>query len=123
MGGNFPGELIGTAPKADYWLLRSEDGLTEYLVEEYNWVCAAEYADSVGADIINSSLGYTTFDDSTLNHTWAELDGNTTPVTRGANIAASKGIVVVNSAGNSGNSAWRYRGACRWYRCTGRCCG
>ena len=59
MGGNYPGQLIGTAPKASYWLLRSEDGGSEYLIEEYNWVSAAEYADSVGADVINSSLGYT----------------------------------------------------------------
>ncbi len=104
MGGYVPGQLIGTAPKADYWLLRSEDGGSEYLVEEYNWVCAAEFADSVGADVINSSLGYTVFDDSTQNHTCADMTGNTTPVTRGANIASSKGILVVNSAGNEGNN-------------------
>jgi len=103
MGGYVPGQLIGTAPKANYWLLRSEDGGSEYLVEEYNWVCAAEFADSVGADIINSSLGYTVFDDTTMNHTCADMTGNTTPVTRGANIAFSKGILVVNSAGNEGS--------------------
>jgi len=104
MGGYVPGQLIGTAPKADYWLLRSEDGGSEYLIEEYNWVCAAEFADSAGADIINSSLGYTVFNDSTQNHTCADMTGNTTPVTRGANIAFSKGILVVNSAGNEGNN-------------------
>lgn len=116
MGGNMPGQIIGTAPKAKYWLFRSEEiGLpgnpVENIVEEYNWVSAAELADSVGADIINSSLGYTTFDDSRVNHTWADLDGNSTPVTRGANIAASKGIAVVNSAGNYGNMPWRHIGA------------
>ncbi len=106
MGGNTPGELIGTAPKASYWLLRSEDAPTENMVEEFNWVCAAEFADSVGADVINSSLGYTTFDDSTMNHTFSDLDGNTAIATRGADYAASKGIVVCNSAGNEGTNPW-----------------
>ncbi|MBC8314615.1 MAG: S8 family serine peptidase [Bacteroidales bacterium] len=104
MGGNVPGQLIGTAPCASYWLLRSEDTGSEYLVEEYNWVSAAAFADSVGADIINSSLGYTVFNDTAQSHTCADMTGNTTPVTRGANIAFSKGILVVNSAGNEGNN-------------------
>jgi len=108
MGGNLPGQLVGTAPKADYWLLRSEDTGSEYLVEEYNWVSAAEFADSAGADIINSSLGYTVFNDSTQNHSCSDMTGNFTPVTRGANMAFSKGILVVNSAGNEGgNPDWR----------------
>lgn len=111
MGGNIPGVLVGTAPKASYWLLRSEDTGSEYLVEEYNWVAAAEFADSVGADIINSSLGYTVFWDTLQNHTCEDMDGNTTPVTRGANRAAAKGIMVVNSAGNSGGSNWKCVGA------------
>ena len=107
MGGYMPGQLIGTAPDASFWLLRSEDGDSEYLVEEYNWISAAEFADSAGADIINSSLGYTVFDDSTQNHTCADMTGSTTPVTRGANMAFSKGILVVNSAGNEGgNPNW-----------------
>lgn len=108
MGANVPGTIIGTAPLADYWLLRSEDGATEYIVEEYNWVSAAEFADSVGADVINSSLGYTEFDDPSQNHTYQDMDGNTTPVTIGADVAASRGIAVVNSAGNEGNSSWHY---------------
>lgn len=111
MGGNLPGLLIGTAPKASYWLLRSEDALAEYVMEEYYWVNAAEYADSVGADIINSSLGYTVFDNPDENHTYQDMDGNTAVVTIGADIAASKGILVVNSAGNSGGSEWLYIGA------------
>lgn len=111
MGGYLPGQLIGTAPGASYWLLRSEDVGSEYVIEEDNWVVAAEFADSVGADIINSSLGYTTFDISAQNHSYADMDGNTARVTIGADIAASKGILVVNSAGNSGNSAWHYIGA------------
>jgi len=104
MGGNVPGQLIGSAPKASYWLLRSEDTGSEYLIEEYNWVSAAEFADSVGADVINSSLGYTVFNDTTQSHTCADMTGNSTLVTRGANIAFSKGILVVNSAGNEGNN-------------------
>lgn len=109
MGGNEPGKLIGTAPKASYWLLRSEDIGSEYLIEEDNWVVAAEYADSVGADIINSSLGYFKFDDPTMNHTYADMDGKTTRVTRAANIAASRGMLVFASAGNEGNDiGWKY---------------
>jgi hypothetical protein len=111
MGANLPGEMVGTAPQADYWLLRSEDGDSEYIIEELNWVSAAEFADSVGADIINSSLGYTTFDDSSQDHTYADMDGNTTPITIGADMAVSKGMIVVNSAGNSGSSSWQYIGA------------
>ncbi|MCX6281177.1 MAG: S8 family serine peptidase [Bacteroidetes bacterium] len=106
MGGNLPGLLVGTAPKANFWLLRSEDVNSENIIEEYNWVSAAEFADSVGADVINSSLGYTTFDEPKYNHTCADMNGHSTPATRGANFAASKGIAVVNSAGNSGGSGW-----------------
>jgi subtilisin family serine protease len=106
IGGNTAGELIGTAPKASFWLLRSEDAPTEYIVEEFNWVCAAEFADSVGADIINSSLGYTEFDNPFQNHTFADLNGTTAMASIGAEIAASKGIIVCNSAGNSGNNPW-----------------
>ncbi|HMT29735.1 MAG TPA: S8 family serine peptidase, partial [Bacteroidia bacterium] len=104
--GNVPGELIVTAPGASYFLLGSENAPAEALIEEYNWSSAAEYADSAGADIINSSLGYTLFDDPSQNHSYADLDGNTTPITIAADIAASKGMVVCNSAGNEGNGAW-----------------
>lgn len=107
MGGYLPGELIGTAPEAFYWLLRTEDAASEYLIEEDNWVAGAEFADSLGADIINSSLGYYEFDDSAMNHTYADMDGNTTRVTRGANMAASKGILVFSSAGNEARNNWR----------------
>ena len=108
MGGNIPGQLIGTAPEASYWLLRSEDTGTENLIEEDNWVAAAEFADSVGCDVINSSLGYTTFDDPAMNHTYEEMNGKTTRVSRGANIAASRGMLVFVSAGNEGNKSWKY---------------
>ncbi len=105
-----PGTMIGTAPEASYLLLRTEDAGTEYPIEEDYWVAGAEYADSAGADIINSSLGYTTFLNPIFDHTYADMDGNTTHGAIGADIAASKGILVVNSAGNSGASAWQYIG-------------
>jgi hypothetical protein len=108
---NVPDTMIGTAPHAKFYLLRSEEEATEYEVEEYNWASAAEYADSVGADIINSSLGYTEFDAKSQNHTYAEMNGNTTVVSMAAKKANSKGVLVVNSAGNSGNDPWYYIGA------------
>lgn len=110
IGANWPGKLVGTAPQAHFWLLRTEDAATELIIEEDNWVAGAEFADSVGADIINSSLGYTTFDAQTSNqnHTRADLDGNTAYATNGADIAAAKGILVCNSAGNEGGSGWKY---------------
>lgn len=111
MAANVPGVFVGTAPEAHYWLLRTEDAGSEFIIEEDNWVRGAEFADSVGVDIINSSLGYTVFDDEATSHTYSQLNGNTTRITIGADIAASKGILVVNSAGNSGADPWRYIGA------------
>jgi serine protease AprX len=111
MGANSSGQMIGSAPKADFWLLRSEVVASESIIEEYYWVSAAEFADSIGADLINSSLGYTTFDNKATNHTYTDMDGNTTVVTKGADKASEKGILVVNSAGNSGGAGWWYIGA------------
>lgn len=108
MGGNLPGAIVGTAPHASFYLLRSEDASAEYLMEEYYWVNAAEYADSIGADLINSSLGYTVFDNPADSHTYADMDGNTAVVTIAADMAAQKGILVVSSAGNDGNKPWHY---------------
>lgn len=108
MGANIPGQLIGTAPKASYWLIRSEDTNSEFILEEDNWVAAAEFADSVGVDIINTSLGYTDFNDSSTNHSYSDMDGKTTRITQGANIAASRGMLVFSSAGNDGNKPWKY---------------
>jgi hypothetical protein len=108
MGGNLPNELTGSAPGADYWLLRSEDTGSEYRIEEENWVSAAEFADSAGVDVINTSLGYSTFDDTLQNYTYKEMDGRTTRISKGAVMAASKGILVVVSAGNEGNKLWKY---------------
>ena len=108
MAANIPGEIIGTAPKASYYLLKSEIVESETPLEEALWVLAAEFADSAGADIINSSLGYSVFDDPALNYSYSDMDGKTTLVTRAAEKAFSKGIVVVISAGNEGNKAWKY---------------
>ncbi|MCD6067736.1 MAG: peptidase [Bacteroidetes bacterium] len=106
MAGNKPGQLVGTAPKAKYWLFRSEYAPNEYIVEEYNWVGAAECADSVGADIINSSLGYNQFDNSGQDHVMSQLDGKTSYASRAATMCARKGMIVCNSAGNTGGSGW-----------------
>jgi serine protease AprX len=108
MAGEIQDSLLGTAPDANYYLFRTENPASEYIVEEDNWVAAAELADSLGIDVINSSLGYSLFDDTLMNHTYADMDGNTTRCTIAADIASSKGILVVNSAGNSGNNPWHY---------------
>lgn len=103
-----PGGIVGAAFDAEYILAVTENDMSESLQEEYNWVVAAEWADSLGADIFTTSLGYTLFDDSTENHWYSDLDGNTTVITRAADAAAMRGILVINSAGNEGNSEWRY---------------
>lgn len=100
-----PAVLIAGAPDADYILAMTEEVATEYRVEEYNWVRAAEFSDSLGVDIIASSVGYWDFDDLAMNYSVADLDGKTTTITKGATIAAEKGILVVNSAGNYGSGA------------------
>ena len=111
MAGYLENEFLGTAPKASYWLLRTEDVSSETLIEEYNWAVAAEFADSAGVDIINSSLGYTTFDIVSQDHSYADMDGKITVISRAATIASRKGMIVCNSAGNSGNNSWYYIGA------------
>ncbi len=99
-----PDLLEAGAPDSDYILVITEDDDTEYRVEEYTWVRGAEYADSLGADIIHSSVGYFDFDDPTMNYTSADMDGVTTVIARGAKIASDKGILVVNSSGNYGSA-------------------
>ncbi len=106
LAGSLQGILNGTAPGADYLLLRTEDDESEYPVEEDYWVAAAEYADSAGADIITSSLGYFTFDDSSMDYSFGDMNGDSPFITRGADLAASKGILVVNSAGNERDNDW-----------------
>ncbi len=104
LAANRPGKIVGTAPKSKYWLLRTEDVNSEYPVEEANWIAAAEFSDSAGVDIITSSLGYSDFDDHSFDHSYAQRDGNTSMVSLGASMAVRKGILVTNSAGNSGGS-------------------
>lgn len=106
-----PGVIVGTAPRAQYLLLRTEVTGSEFIWEEDNWVVGAEICDSAGCDILNTSLGYTTFDDSTMDHTYMDMDGISTRISLGATIASSKGMLPVNSAGNSGDSEWYYVGA------------
>lgn len=105
---NIPGQFIGKAPKASFHLFRTEDVNSEYPIEEHNWVCGAERADSAGVDIISSSLGYYDFDNTVFNYTYANMDGNTTMAAKGADLAAKKGLLVFNSAGNEGGNAWNY---------------
>lgn len=102
-----PNSLVGTAPKASFYLLVSEDGESEQRVEEDTWCAALEYADSVGADIATSSLGYTTYDDAPTIHRYYELDGETAANSRVASLAAGRGLMVLNSAGNSGDEEWK----------------
>ena len=108
MAGILPGFLQGTAPLADYVLLRTEEVATEYVVEEDNWVAGIELADSIGCDVINTSLGYTQFDDSLQDHTYADLDGQTARISIAAGMASQKGIVPVCSAGNNGSASWHF---------------
>jgi len=102
LASNIPGTMIGSAPAARYWLFKTEDDFSETPVEEQNWVAAAEFADSVGADLISTSLGYAYFDDSVYNLDYPERDGHTALVSRAANMAMAKGMIVSASAGNSG---------------------
>ncbi len=108
MGGILHDTFSGVAPAANFHLFKSENTESEFLVEEIAWVSAAETADSAGAKIINSSLGYQDFEDSTTNHSYKDLDGESTLITRGAGVAADKGMLVVSSAGNEGRSDWQY---------------
>jgi len=103
---NKQSEMIGTAPDADYYLFRTEVMNEEFPVEEDYWIAALEYSDSLGIDIVTSSLGYSTFDDVSMNHKQEQLDGLTIPISRAANLAASRGILLFNSAGNDGNNNW-----------------
>lgn len=107
MAVNAPNAYIGTAPDASYWLLRCEDQQSEQLVEEDYWAMAAEFADSIGVDVINSSLGYNVFDDHSTNHRYRDMDGHSTLISHSASLLARKGIVLVSSAGNNGMGPWK----------------
>ena len=107
MAANCPAVFVGSAPEASYWLLRCEETQTEQEVEEDYWAMAAEFADSVGVDIINSSLGYSTYDDVCSSHERWQLDGHTALISHTASMLAQKGIILVNSAGNDGMRSWK----------------
>lgn len=104
-------KYVGSAPDADFYLYISEDATPETPAEETYWVMAAEQADYVGVDLINTSLGYSRFDESKYDYNYStDLNGTTAFITRGAEIAFSKGIVLVNAAGNSGtDTSWDRR--------------
>lgn len=111
IAGNIDGQYLGTAPKASFWLIRTEYDPTEYLSETDFWVSGIEFADSAGVDVINSSLGYTTFNDPVMNYTYNDMNGKVSRASRAATMAAEKGIIVCNSAGNDGGRSWNYIGA------------
>ena len=93
-------DFVGVVPNADYLLFVTEDVRYEYRVEEYRWLIAAEKADSAGADVISSSLGYGIFDDPSMDYIASDLDGQTSVITRAAQKATIKGILIVTSSGN-----------------------
>jgi hypothetical protein len=104
---NIPAQFVGSAPKASFHLFRTEDVSSEFPVEEHNWVCGAERLDSAGGDVLSSSLGYSDgMTDPAFNHTYAEMNGRTTIAARGAAVAARKGLLIVNSAGNQGDESF-----------------
>ncbi|MCR4965564.1 MAG: S8 family serine peptidase [Bacteroidales bacterium] len=106
-----PGELVGTAPMAQFYLCQTEDARSETKVEEDYWVAGVEWADYLGCQVLNSSLGYTKFDDTVAQHrSYEDLNGLVSRASRAATIAASKGMIVCNSAGNEGASKWKYLG-------------
>ncbi len=108
MAANLPGVMVGTAPDADYICLKTEDVRGEFWLDEYTWVVGLEFADSVGVDLIVSSLGYTTFNDSSMDYTYDDLQKNNSISTRAANIAFDKGMIIICSAGNEGENDWKY---------------
>jgi len=109
MVGNLPGQLLGDAMDADYYLLRTEDINSEFMIEDDNWASAAEYADSAGADVITSSLGYSDFtSDPSTSYTYADMNGKVAVASIAATIAVEKGMVVCVAAGNEGGSSWQY---------------
>lgn len=108
MAASEQGRIIGTAPEASYALLRTEDVNSETRIEEVYWLIAAEYSDSLGVDVINSSLGYNTFDNASQNYSYQDMNGDKSIVSRAADWAVAAGIIVVVSAGNEGNKTWKY---------------
>lgn len=108
MAGHAPNKYVGTAPRAQYALYQTDHAGSESYLEVFTWIAALERADSIGADIVNNSLGYTTFDEAAFNFALSEMDGHSNIITQVANIGATKGMLIVNSAGNYGNTLWQH---------------
>ena len=108
IAGQSPGKLFGAAYLANFAMVQTEEDDSELIVEEANWLRGAEWADSLGTDVLNSSLGYSQFDNQKQNHTYSEMNGRTTLVSKAAAWAAQKGIICTISAGNEGTNAWKY---------------
>lgn len=108
IGGYIDGTFVGSAPDADFYLYASEDAANEIPEEQLYWIEAAEEADRQGVDVISTSLGYSEFDDSRYDYTYDDMDGTTTFISRGAQVASEKGIFVLVAAGNEGQDAWHY---------------
>ncbi len=108
IAGNIPGQFVGSCPNAKFLLYRSEDIGSESPVEEQYWIAAAERADSAGADIISTSLGYNQFDNPVFDYTYSDMNGETTIIAKAATLAARKGMIVLTAAGNEGDNNWHY---------------
>ncbi len=108
MAGEWDGNMVGTAPHASYLLCMTEDPDRETRIEEIAWIEAAEYADSLGVDVINTSLGYSEFDGEVFDYTYRHMDGKSSYISRAASLTASRGMILCNSAGNSGDDEWFY---------------
>jgi len=108
LAGQAQGKLFGTAYMANFALAQTEESQHELLIEEVNWLRGAEWADSLGTDIISSSLGYTTFDNPKYDHVYKDMDGKSAISSKAAVWASQKGIICTVSAGNEGSSTWKY---------------
>ena len=108
MGAAWNGHMVGTAPRASYFLCITENSSSESRIEEIAWIEAAEFLDSLGCDLFNTSLGYSVFDDNLFDYAYENMDGQTTFISRAASMTASKGIICCVSAGNEGNKSWHY---------------
>lgn len=108
MAGEWDGNLVGTAPHASYLLCSTENSDQETRIEEIAWIEAAEYADSLGVDVLNTSLGYSDFDGEEYDYSYEDMDGSSTYISRAASMCASRGLILCSSAGNSGNDEWYY---------------
>lgn len=108
MAGEWDGYMVGTAPHASYLLCMTENSDQETRIEEIAWIEAAEYADSLGVDVINTSLGYSDLDGVDYDYTYRDMDGKSTYISRAASLTASRGMILCNSAGNEGNDDWYY---------------